>query len=117
MPKSGKVLVKDMIFFYFKRTLKGISWTDFKEERLKNTMHSISDLTTGTFLGVLHLNPVVNWIIGDGRELHLLEGCHLYHYQKHLFTEFAWGFPHGSVVKKLPANAGDKGDTGSISRW
>lgn len=63
MPESGKVLVKDMIFFYFKRTLKGISWTNFKEERLKNTMHSISDLTTGTFLGVLHLNPVVNCYI------------------------------------------------------
>ena len=43
--------------------LKGISWTDFKEERLRNTMRSISDETTGTFLGVLHLNPVVNCYI------------------------------------------------------
>ena len=26
-----------------------------------------------------------------------------------------WGFPGGSVVKNLPANAGDAGDVGSIS--
>ena len=26
----------------------------------------------------------------------------------------AWGFRSGSVVKKLPANEGDKRDTGSI---
>ena len=26
----------------------------------------------------------------------------------------AWGFHSGSVVKKLPANEGDKRDTGSI---
>ena len=25
-----------------------------------------------------------------------------------------WGFPGGSVVKNLPANIGDTGDTGSI---
>ena len=25
-----------------------------------------------------------------------------------------WGFPGGSVVKNLPANAGDTGDLGSI---
>ena len=25
-----------------------------------------------------------------------------------------WGFPGGSVVKNLPANAGDTGDVGSI---
>ena len=27
------------------------------------------------------------------------------------------GFPGGSVVKNLPVNAGDAGDTGSIPRW
>ena len=27
-----------------------------------------------------------------------------------------WGFPGGSVVKNLPVNAGDQGDTGSIPR-
>ena len=27
---------------------------------------------------------------------------------------FAWASPGGSVVKNLPANAGDPGDTGSI---
>ena len=27
---------------------------------------------------------------------------------------FLWGFPHGSVVKNLPANAGDLRDLGSI---
>ena len=26
-----------------------------------------------------------------------------------------WGFPGGAVVKNLPANAGDTGDTGSIT--
>ena len=36
------------------------------------------------------------------------------------FTEqigSCWGFPAGSMVKNLPANAGDSGDTGSIPRW
>ena len=28
-----------------------------------------------------------------------------------------WGFPGGTVVKNLPANAGDTGDTSSISEW
>ena len=27
-----------------------------------------------------------------------------------------WGFPSGTVVKNLPANAGDAGDVGLISR-
>ena len=31
---------------------------------------------------------------------------------KHYFP--IWGFPGGSVVKNLPANAGDAGDTGAI---
>ena len=34
----------------------------------------------------------------------------------HIFYLFVllWGFPGGSVVKNLPANAGDLGDAGSI---
>ena len=38
----------------------------------------------------------------------------------HSFTEqmgWCWGFPGGSTVKNLPANAGDSGDTGSIPGW
>ena len=29
-------------------------------------------------------------------------------------AEVSWRFPGGAVVKKLPANTGDAGDTGSI---
>ena len=32
---------------------------------------------------------------------------------RYFFTD-EQGFPHGSVVKNLPANVGDAGDTGSI---
>ena len=28
-----------------------------------------------------------------------------------------WGFPSGAVVKNLPANAGDAGDSGLIPGW
>ena len=28
-----------------------------------------------------------------------------------------WGFPGGLVVKNLPANSGDAGDSGSIPGW
>ena len=34
-----------------------------------------------------------------------------YYYKRYLCL---WGFPDGSVVKNLPANAGDAGDVGSI---
>ena len=30
------------------------------------------------------------------------------------FTDIRVGFPHGSVVKNLPANAGDTGDSDSV---
>ena len=33
-----------------------------------------------------------------------------------LAPELVLGFPDGTVVKNLPANAGDAGDTGSIPR-
>ena len=35
---------------------------------------------------------------------------------KHSIHTFTQGFPGGSVVKNLPANAGGTGDTGSVSR-
>ena len=34
-----------------------------------------------------------------------------------LFFNSILGFPGGSVVKNLPANAGNAGDTGSIPVW
>ena len=34
-----------------------------------------------------------------------------------IFFAFSWSFHSGSVVKNPSANAGDKGDTGSIPGW
>ena len=40
----------------------------------------------------------------------------LYMYQLYLYKEVIWGLPGGSVVKNLPANAGDTGSVPDLGR-
>ena len=37
-------------------------------------------------------------------------------YQLYLYKEVIWGLPGGSVVKNLPANAGDTGSVPDLGR-
>ena len=39
------------------------------------------------------------------------------HTHTHIFTYIHMGFPGGTVVKNLPASAGDAGDLGSVPGW
>ena len=50
---------------------------------------------------------------GTGKLLYVTIYLDFMHIYIHIHTH-TWGFPGGSVVKNLPANAGDLGKTGSI---
>ena len=61
--------------------------------------------------------PSIN-VNGKGNPAPGLEGSpHPTPQPRHMHWEGGEGFPSGSVVKSLSANAGDTGDAGSIPGW